>query len=393
MRPIADEIVLAVDKTSGRETLDACAGLADRRFELESARIGCYLGWIFNQCSGDWILRLDEDEIPSQALLDRLPELIQDPRPTNILMSRRWLYPDSGRFITNHPWTPDYQVQLIKNVPGIWRTTGVLHEPIHIFGEQKLVDLPIYHCPCILLPLSVQRERRRRYDEKRPGLEIDGFPINAMHTPQDCRGIVTAPVPAADRSVIDAILDAAEPPAGSAPPLAPVRAVPFREASQFYEGRKLSDDAYHARVRFLEPWLEMPAGSSRRFEVLVENLGDATWPWGEQSNPPVRLGYQWLDPQTRETLLEGRTAFGESVFPGRATRLFMVVNAPALAGRYILQADVAHDHVRWFGCGVEREMLVTEPIDSSPKRRRWRPRRFRRRQVSARQAYRPSSLD
>ena len=83
MRPHADEIVLAVNREGGLDTLDACADLADRRltydFEDSPSRL---IAWVLHQCSADWILRLDDDEVPSAALLHALPELIRDRRPS-----------------------------------------------------------------------------------------------------------------------------------------------------------------------------------------------------------------------------------------------------------------------------------------------------------------------
>src|SRR4051812_37124865 len=76
VRPHVDETVLAVDGAGDPEVLETCADLADQRlrFELRDspARL---VGWIQHQCTADWILRLDDDEIPSPALLAALPDL------------------------------------------------------------------------------------------------------------------------------------------------------------------------------------------------------------------------------------------------------------------------------------------------------------------------------
>ena len=62
----ADEIVIGVDRSSTDSTEDICARYADKLFRLEP--IGTSeraLAWLNDQCSGDWILRLDDDELPS----------------------------------------------------------------------------------------------------------------------------------------------------------------------------------------------------------------------------------------------------------------------------------------------------------------------------------------
>src|SRR5690242_20450211 len=79
VRPHVDEIVLVVDRNGDTGALEACADLADRRltFELRDspARL---IGWIQHQCACDWILRLDDDEVPSDSLLAALPALAAD---------------------------------------------------------------------------------------------------------------------------------------------------------------------------------------------------------------------------------------------------------------------------------------------------------------------------
>src|SRR5688572_6934216 len=91
VRPRVDEVVLAVDRNGGEETLEACADLADRRLVYELERSPVWLvGWILHQCSCDWILRLDDDAVPSAALLDAPPELTAERYPTVIRIARRW---------------------------------------------------------------------------------------------------------------------------------------------------------------------------------------------------------------------------------------------------------------------------------------------------------------
>src|ERR687894_497446 len=92
VRPHVDEIVLAVDDRADPAILEACAGLADQRLTYEFVPPPCRLiGWLQHQCSADWLLRFDDDEIPSRALLDALPELTADRRLTHYGLTRRWL--------------------------------------------------------------------------------------------------------------------------------------------------------------------------------------------------------------------------------------------------------------------------------------------------------------
>src|SRR4051812_13963847 len=85
VRPHVDEIVLAADRSGDPEVLTACADLADKRLRFDLRDSPAQLvGWIQHQCSADWILRLDDDEVPSRALLDALPELMAERRLSEI---------------------------------------------------------------------------------------------------------------------------------------------------------------------------------------------------------------------------------------------------------------------------------------------------------------------
>lgn len=78
VRPVADELVVAVDADAPVANSPKLGALADRlvRVPLEPP-LERYLPWLHNVCGGDWILRLEEDERPSSELLESLPSLIQ----------------------------------------------------------------------------------------------------------------------------------------------------------------------------------------------------------------------------------------------------------------------------------------------------------------------------
>ena len=75
-------------------------------------------------CSGDWILNVDDDEVPSEELLAALPELIAAADVTHYWLLRRWLWPDAARMIAEHPWTTDYQLRLVQNDPRLLALPG-----------------------------------------------------------------------------------------------------------------------------------------------------------------------------------------------------------------------------------------------------------------------------
>lgn len=368
VRPHVDEIVLAVDRTGNLDVLDACAKLADRRMTFEYAPPPCRnIGWLQHQCGRDWLLRFDDDEIPSPALLEALPELTSERRLTHYGLSRRWLFGDGGTYVLSPPWQPDYQLRLVRNVPGIWRFTGEMHDGAIVLGERRLVDLPIYHADLLLLDVDARRRKAERYERLRPEHLAEGVPVNAIYVPEDWDGLATEPVPGADRAAIAAVLDA--PPAPAADAARP--AVPeftLADINRYNTNRPVGEGAYRARIEFVRPVTRLPAGVVREQELVAENLGDERWPWGADAQPPIRLGCRWRAAAGDDEMLgEGpRTPFTETVEPGARSLVKLLVEAPERPGRYVLEADVVHEHVRWFGCEARLEVDV-EPAGAAPE--------------------------
>lgn len=359
-RDAVDEIVLVGDARGGTATLDACADLADRRLLVESSSITDVLGGMLLQCRSDWILRLDDDEIPSAALLEHLPDLVSAPFPTNVALPRRWLHPSPDAYVTTPPWIPDHQVRLIRNVPGIWSFPGTLHAALRIEGDRRLAAEPIYHADALLRPVEERRSKRDRFEARRPGIVTAGLGVNELYVPED-HGVETAPVPDADRALIGRVLDGD--PVGRRRRRdrgEPIRVVAAEELGRLVATREVTEGAYRAAIALEDPMPRLPAGATRHVRVVVTNLGDDWWPAGDVA-PHIRLGLRWLDPATEDPAgHEDRVLFTERVLPGATTRVDLRILAPAAPGRYLLEVDVVHEEARWFGCALR------VPVDVGP---------------------------
>src|SRR3954452_7053913 len=376
VRPHVDEIVVALDRSGNLGALEACADVADRLVTFDYAPPPCRnIGFVQHQCSGDWLLRLDDDEIPSRALLDALPELVASRRPTHYGLSRRWLHPDLGRYVASAPWQPDYQLRLVRNVPGLWRFTGEMHDGAIVLGERRLVDLPLYHADLLLLDVDARRRKAEKYERLRPDHLAEGVPVNAIYVPEDWESLETTAVPQEDRATLAHVLasEPAPPSSGREPPVVPH--VTLAQIDGFNTNRGVGDGAYRARLEFVRPVVHVPPGIVREQELRVENLGDEVWPWGADATPPIRLGYRWRAKATDEVLGEGpRTPFTESIPPGASSLQKLVIQMPAQPGRYVLEADVVHERVRWFDCAarLDVEVVGPGPPDARPRRSRLR---------------------
>lgn len=356
-RDAVDEIVLVVDASSDLGTLDACAELADRRFTVDCSSVVVALGWMLLECRGDWVLRLDDDEVPSAELLAGLPELVADRFPTNIAVKRRWLYRDRRSYIVTSPWEPDYQVRLLRNVPGIWSFPGVIHSGLEVLGERRLAAASIYHADLLLETAERRRAKRDRFVRERPGLTTDGFPVNDVYVPED-QDVRTAPVPEREAALVERVLAALPQPPGARGRGPAPRHVERSELERPAAVRAVLPGAYRAALRFARALPTLVVGETRHFELLAENRGEEWWPAGDLP-PRIRLGSRWLDPDSgAPTAAEDRVLFTETVRPGQTTRVMFRAVAPAQPGRHVLEVDLVHEDVRWFGCATRVEVDV-----------------------------------
>ena len=98
----------------------------------------------------------------------------------------------------------------------------------------------------------------------------------------------------------------------------------------------------------------MAPGHQALLEARVKNLGDAVWPArgvdGDGGQYRVVLAARWLDAAGRSVVAEdGMTVLPHDVRPGEEVRLPLLVTAPNLAGRYVLEADMVQEDVARFG--------------------------------------------
>lgn len=367
LRPVVDEIVLGVDLAGDPNLLELDDDIVDLLLPFESTGFGGGLiGWIQHQCSCAWILRLDDDEMPGTAVLEELSVVTADRSLTHALMPRRWLYPDVGSYLASHPWLPDYQLRLVRNMPGIWRFGGRVHDGPAVYGAHRLLQGPIYHADCLLQDVEQRRAKAMRYERSRPGHRNEGFPVNAMYLPEACEGLELRSVSKTDQTRVAQLLDQSLAPVG---PRKPGPASPITRKDEilvFNSGRTVSPNAYQAVVTVPNPRPELPVGTQCGLDVVVRNLGDDYWPPTHVDEPPIRVGCRWLDAASlTEVAGEGRTGFPALVEPGQEARVRLGFETPANAGDYLLEVDVVHEEVRWFGCGVRMPVALVGPGDVS----------------------------
>ena len=354
LRPVSSEIVVAIDDRRPEGAAEIFARRADKLlffpFEDPGDRP---IPWLFHQCTGDWILNVDDDEVPSGALLDELPQLIERKDFTHAWIARKWLYPDTQRFLTGRPWSTEYQLRLLLNDPRNLQFSDEFHRPVICSGPMCFVEAPLWHLDTAVNDRERRTAKALEYERARRGMRIGSLSHNTgFYVPELSADMRTAPVPDADIPLIKAVCAGAGVSPGG--PMHAERAS-RAEVDGYWPGSPLTSDLHRGRVSLVgEQPSSFVSGVQETVVVRIENLSGSTWPWGEDSAPDIRLAACWEGDDGRAL----RTSLPAAVRPGDVLVVPAHVMPPSSPGRYRLELDLVHEHVCWFGCGVSFEVEV-----------------------------------
>jgi hypothetical protein len=363
VRAYADEVLIAADSRVDEQTLAGYSAIADRLFKIEYVLPERHLAWLWSQCEGDWILRLDGDEVPSLAFVRRLPEMLSSRSVRQYWIPRAWLYPDAEHVLTEMPWSEDFVNRLVRN-DGTLRISGQTHSHPEPVTPREYIDEPLYHLDLLTSSHRQRLDKVVRYEAARSRLlAAGGGRLNeAFYLPESRRD---APklrsVPEEDRTTIARALD------GSSAPVSTVSVedvpfVPLQEMDRMWEGRAVGADAYRANIEPYRPVLSLAPSERRHVVFRVRNEGAERWPASLEEEPRIRLSYRLLNPDGSIHTAEGmRSAFPRAVGPGEQILAPLHVDAPASSGEYVLEVDVVHEDVRWFDCACRVPVRVEHP--------------------------------
>lgn len=372
LRPVADEIVVAADSRVAPNELKAYDGLVDTllRFDFRPP-VDRPRAWLMRQCRSDWILWIDGDEVPSAALVAALPQLAKSTDVEQHLVARRWLFTDSGWWLAEPPWWPDFQVRLVRNDATL-APPAELHAGITPVLPARHVEAPMYHLDCVLTDAATRRAKAAGYTAAagdKPVFAYGGGRLDeVLYVPEEWAQPALRPVPAEDRKWIDSVLAAGSPlegePRADGTPSAPPVVAP-EEIDAVASVRTLPEAAYQADLALFEASdVRLAPGERRPLYVRVGNRGVARWPWGWDQEPHIRVSYHWRTPAGEVSVYDGvRSALPGWLNPGESALVPVWVEAPTAEGDWVLEIDLVHEHVRWF------ETPLAVPIRVEPRRR------------------------
>ena len=366
-RDVADEIVCAVDARVPEGDLASLDGVADvlKRCAVDpSTGVERCLPWVYGLCGGQWILRIDNDEVPGRELLDALPKLVESTDVLQYVLPMRWLFPDPDHFIDELPWSEDWHIRLVRNDPVALRFPGRIHTDLFGVEPLRYLNVPLYHLDCVVTSRQQREQKAARYERAAPGLEtMPGWSPNNHYRPEQFQRRPSSLVPRQDGRLIAEVLNASQGEhqghwTDARPNRSPIEIVQQDEVDHRWPLRVVPESAYRATWHSVGVTDALDAGRSHRIFVEVSNDGTEIWPWGNQL-PAFRLSYRWLSGDGTSVIADGHpTPFTADVHPGTTALQPMNVIGPEEPGEYRIQFALVHEGVRWFGLGPDFRISV-----------------------------------
>lgn len=295
VRPVAHEIVVAVDDRVPVDQLGPLQAVADRVVRAEFVYpLEANLQWLHEQATGDWVLRLDSDDLVSEALLRRLATPGWDEGITHAYVQYRWLFGAPDRMLDQAPWWPDPALRLVRTTPGIAVFPTGAHEAPVVAGTARFWDTPLYHLDLLLRDEATRSAKATGYEYENPGHRTDkGWSVSTTYylperlsTPPR-----TAPLPPVDAAVASQLLTVAR---SAAPVSDPVDEAALGAPVTAADRRNPPPRPGDSRVRILahEP-LSIVAGRGVVVTIGIVNRSGRTW--NSNDEPADVVGGRFLD--------------------------------------------------------------------------------------------------
>ncbi|UUY05689.1 hypothetical protein LRS13_09265 [Svornostia abyssi] len=355
-RRLGAEVVIACDDRMPDTWRDACSELADEILPVRFTILEDHLQEMHAACTGDWILRLDSDEVPSQALLAALPEIVERRDVDQVTVPRRWLTPDAEGWYDEVPWAPDLQIRFARRASGPVFTREV-HLGIEVSARMAYREEPLYHAKSVLCSLEDRRRTWLSYEVRNPAARtVGGRPMEMLFEPELHVTLPPQPVPAADAPLIDALL------AGhgrDAPRRRRKRAPSAARVMTGLAGASAECQPIGRDHRFL-------AGEHREDLWRVTNRSDEVWPEGGRDRS-IFVASRWRFPDG--TVVEGRArALSAPLAPGETEIVSVPLDVPDRPGSVDLAVDVVEEGVRWYGSPTIQRAQIRPPLPAPDRR-------------------------
>ena len=356
-RPVADEIFVAVDARVDPRRLGPLVDVADTtvRFEYDATPERAR-PWLVASCAHPLVLMVDGDEVPSQALLAALADLVADDGAEQFRVTRRWLFPDERWWLAERPWCPDFQLRLFRRGPQLDFDLR-FHGGVRAAVPARYVMEPLYHLACVTRPFAERRRAARAYDAARPGLvAVGGGPMNdTLYVPEHFATHRPVPTPPEDGVAIRRVIDA---PDGAATSVE-LPLVGRAEIDRHHPVDPLDTQGYRVELRVVEADLRTDPGNDTHLLVDIHNTGATTIRHTDAPGTQVRVATR-LDHRDPRYPVPwwARTTLPCDIPPGEHRVVEAIVHVPDTPGTYTVHVDLLNERGRWFECATSAELAV-----------------------------------
>jgi hypothetical protein len=358
VRPVAHEIIVAVDDRVPVDQLGPLQAVADRVVRAEFVYpLEANLQWLHQQATGDWVLRLDGDDLVSEALLRRLSTPGWDEGITHAYLQYRWLWGGPDRMLDQAPWWPDPVLRLIRTTPGIATFPRGAHQAAEVAGAARFWDTPLYHLDLVLRDEPARWQKATAYEDENPGHRTDkGWSVSTTYyLPERLDPPPrTAPLPPVDAAVAAQLLTIARSQAPVTDPVDPDALGPVITAD---DRRAPAPAAGDSRIRLLAPDpISVIAGRGTVLTVAVVNRSGRTW--DPTDEPADVVGARFLDDRGNQVGGELRADLPGPVSADDEA-LVRIPLPPSLPAEAVqVQVGLVQDGVAWHDARASARLRV-----------------------------------
>ena len=326
-RTYAQEIVIGVDAGSIDDTWEIASALADRAYQFTHPnQLAAAHNFALRHCTGDWILRLDDDEFMEHGFKDILPDLMRNPSLTHYWLPRKWVVSENPpQYLHASPWFPNHALRLFINDPSIIWKPPRYHTGYWVAGPGAVENrVAILHYEPLWCDPADRARKMAAYRNGGGNGAAEDFYENLAGELRPFTPPFAPPAPVPKAPCIDPQTHAL---AVSAWPSWGCRFDAL-------------DVATHARP-------------GQRLPVIIHltNTGGMSWWRSEKTWPMLAATYRIVSGNTAQP--EGwRTPISGIVRPGEQICLTGTIQAPDEPGNYVLEWDVVSEFECWFAqCG------------------------------------------
>jgi hypothetical protein len=339
LKNLSDELVVIIDSAeySVYKTIEVYANsikcIPGKGF------FEAYYEDILRNCTCEWILRIDDDEILDDAWSkEELQKLSEDTYATGYWFPRRWFINDK-EYICTSPWYPDYQLRFFRNLPGIMILPKHIHEVLTVYGEVRRVDNLFIDHFCLIEDVNHRKEKVEKYKLLNPYNSCDKYYLYEKYT-----------YDLATKISNDSII--------------------YINECSIIQGK----NDYCIKISEINLKKKMICGETYAGSIKITNytrktfLPDSNLHNNYNNNIFISYHIYKDNYMNEEYSFDNRRFFLPSrLLPNESIDILISIEAPSIDGDFYIRFDIVEEHVTWFSQQNKADMYPLVKISTENK--------------------------